>query len=95
MKIHDFQELMKEIYFRRDSQRGIDRTFLWIIEEIGELGRAIRTENREGMEEELADVIAWLSSIANLLQIDVEKAVLKKYGKGCPRCGNNPCTCTF
>jgi NTP pyrophosphatase (non-canonical NTP hydrolase) len=95
MKLNDFQELMKELYFHRDSQRGVDKTFMWLTEEVGELGRAIRTENREGMEEEIADILAWLSSLANLLNIEMEKATLKKYGMGCPRCNSNPCRCTF
>jgi len=95
MKLNDFQELMKELYFHRDSQRGVDKTFMWLTEEVGELGRAIRTENREGMEEEIADILAWLSSLANLLNIEMEKAALKKYGMGCPRCKSNPCRCTF
>ena len=95
MKLQAFQELMRELYFHRDSQRGIDRTFMWLTEEVGELARAIRTGDNEGMKEEIADILAWLSSLANLLNIEIEEAAHTKYGIGCPRCKKNPCQCTF
>jgi len=52
---------------------------MWFIEEVGELARAIKSGNRDNIEEEIADVAAWLVSLANLLEIDFEEAVLKKY----------------
>lgn len=93
MNIREFQELIHDIYFHKDSKRGVEGTFLWFVEEVGELSEAIRKNDREAMEEEFADVLAWLMSLANLLEIDVEEAAKKKYPGVCPYCGKNPCEC--
>jgi NTP pyrophosphatase (non-canonical NTP hydrolase) len=45
------------------------------------------------MKDELADVFAWLLSVSELLSIDLEDAFVRRYGGGCPKCGNIPCTC--
>ncbi len=95
MDIRDFQTLMKELYFHRDERRGVEKTFMWITEELGELGRAIRKQDEQGMREEMADVLAWLCSLGNLLNIDVEEAALSKYSGVCPRCKKIPCECVF
>ena len=81
------------MYFHRDSERGLEKTFLWFVEEVGELAEALRKGKREDMEEEFADVLAWLVSLANLADVDLEKAVLKKYPGVCPYCGKSPCEC--
>lgn len=88
-----FQDLIREIYFEKDNRRGIPRTFQWFVEEVGELAKAIREGKRDHIEEEFADVTAWLSSLANLLNISLEEVVLKRYGNGCPKCGSIPCKC--
>ena len=93
MHIREFQKLIKEIFYEKDKKRGKDKTFLWFIEEVGELSEALRKENREMIEEEMADVFAWLCSIATLLNIDMENLAIQKYGNGCPRCGKIPCQC--
>ena len=92
MEIKDFQNLIRQIYFSRDAHRGPDKTFLWFIEEVGELTRAYRRKE-ENVGQEMADVIAWLASVANLLEIDLETELLKKYPQVCPLCSSNPCTC--
>ncbi|RLE75833.1 MAG: nucleotide pyrophosphohydrolase [Thermoprotei archaeon] len=79
MTLREFQEIIRKAYFERDSARGLDRTFIWFIEEVGELARAIKSGDMDNIEEEIADVAAWLVSIANLLDVDFEKAILKKY----------------
>ncbi len=92
MDIKDFQKLIRDIYFDRDSRRGADRTFLWFLEEVGELTRAYRrSEPNTG--EEMADVVAWLVSTANLLGIDLEAEISKKYPSKCPLCSGIPCQC--
>ncbi len=85
--------MIRDIYFHKDSKRGVERTFLWFVEEVGELSEAIRKRDKEAMEEEFADVLAWLASLANLLGIDLEEAAKKKYPGVCPYCGKNPCEC--
>lgn len=94
MRISDFQKMMKEIYYRRDKERGVEKTFMWLVEEVGELGRAILKGENDQIEEEVADVLAWLASLCNLLGVDLEKAALKKYTGYCPYCKSKPCTCS-
>ena len=73
------QKLMRDYYFERDRGRGLYATFTWFIEEVGELAEAILSGRREAIAEEFADVLAWLLSLANLLDIDVADAFKKKY----------------
>jgi NTP pyrophosphatase (non-canonical NTP hydrolase) len=95
MKISDFQNLIKEIYFQSDSKRGIKNTFIWLVEEIGELANLLKEQrlSKEKISQELADVIAWSISIANLLEIDIQKAIKEKYPNKCIKCGKKPCEC--
>lgn len=88
-----FQERIEEIYLERDRARGIEGTALWFVEEVGELVRALRRGERGNLEEEFADALAWLATLASLSGVDLEKAAWDKYGKGCPRCGSSPCRC--
>jgi len=75
------QKAMMDEYFKRDSERGLFPTFAWFVEEVGELGEALLKRDKAGVSEELADVIAWALSIANLVGIDVEEALRLKYGE--------------
>ncbi|MFX0162375.1 MAG: MazG nucleotide pyrophosphohydrolase domain-containing protein [Candidatus Hodarchaeota archaeon] len=93
MKISDFQLLMLEIYGARDRSRGPERTMLWLVEEIGELAEAVRERNKTKLSEEFADAFAWLASLANVVNIDLETVALSKYGSGCPVCKSIPCKC--
>ncbi len=95
MELQHAQQLMKELYFHRDAERGVEKTFMWIAEEVGELGRAIRKEDNAGIKEEMADVLAWLLSLGNVLDINVEEAFSSKYNEVCPRCQKIPCECPF
>ena len=94
MHIHEFQNLMRRLYFRRDSERGALGTYEWLTDEVEELGDALKVNDKKGMEEEFADVIAWLASLANVLNIDLEKETLTKYDNRCPKCRRAPCRCT-
>ena len=93
MSIRDFQNLIRDLYYERDSKRGIDKTMLWIVEEVGELAEAVRKNDRKAIGEEMADVFAWLVSLANLFNIDLEEEVKKKYPGYCIKCGKKPCEC--
>lgn len=95
VSIRDFQSMMHRIYFHRDSERQADGTFRWLKEEVDELGEAMQNANKRALEDEFADVIAWLASLANVLKIDLEKATLRKYSNLCPKCGSSPCKCIF
>lgn len=88
-----FQDLIREMYFEKDQQRGVDGTFMWLMEEVGELAAALRNGSKEEQREEFADVLAWLTTIANVAEIDLTEALIEKYGSGCPGCGKFRCTC--
>ncbi|MEO3993287.1 MAG: MazG nucleotide pyrophosphohydrolase domain-containing protein [Desulfurococcaceae archaeon TW002] len=77
--LREVQELMSKYYLQRDRERGVYATFTWLIEEIGELAESILNKNKKAQEDEIADVLAWLASLANLLSIDLEKAFKQKY----------------
>ncbi len=79
MEIREAQELIRGMYFERDSARGVFATFTWLVEEIGEVADAILKSDRRALTEELADAFAWLLSVANLMGIDLEDAFRKKY----------------
>ncbi len=93
MRIREFQEMMKRIYYEKDRRRGVERTYIWLVEEVGELGRAIIRGDIREIGTEVADVMAWLASLCNLLELDLEKMCLNKYPGVCPRCGSVPCKC--
>lgn len=84
---------MKKIYFERDCKRGLKGTFDWLVDEVEELGEAMEGTDKEAIEKEFADVIAWLASLANMIDIDLEKATLNKYPNKCPKCNQTPCDC--
>ncbi|MGC8982630.1 MAG: MazG nucleotide pyrophosphohydrolase domain-containing protein [Desulfurococcaceae archaeon] len=82
MEIREAQKIIKEHYYERDESRGLYATFTWLVEEIGELAEAILKMDARLLEEEIADVFAWLLSVANLLGVDLEEAFKKKYLSG-------------
>jgi NTP pyrophosphatase (non-canonical NTP hydrolase) len=93
LSLHDFQRLIREMYYEKDAARGVDGTFMWLMEEVGELAAALREGTPEDQAAEFADVLAWLATIANVAGIDLAAAIERKYGAGCPGCGQLVCTC--
>ncbi|MFN2543337.1 MAG: MazG nucleotide pyrophosphohydrolase domain-containing protein [Actinomycetota bacterium] len=92
MQLSELQETLRRTYLDRDTARGPDGTFRWLTEEVGELARAIRRVDRENLVHEIGDVLAWLGSLANVLDVDLEEAATR-YASGCPKCGASPCRC--
>ena len=92
MDLREFQQTIRRTYHERDAGRGIGKTFMWFTEEVGELAQAIRKGDRAAQEHELADALAWLTTVANLCEIDLSEAA-KRYAAGCPRCRAIPCAC--
>jgi len=96
----DMQLLIETMYGTKDEARGVSGTFMWLMEEIGELAAALREEEgcegpaSEALSLEFADVLAWLATIANVANVDLQAAFLRKYGSGCPGCGDLVCSCT-
>ena len=81
MDISEFQGFIENKYGKRDRQRGTEATFMWFIEEVGELATALAGDDATNKEEEFADVFAWLCTLANINDVDIEKAC-EKYTKG-------------
>ena len=95
MDSQEAQDLIRRIYYDRDKERGIEHTLLRTFQELAELSDAIHKERpMQDIRDEIADVYAWVLSIANLLDIDVGDALLKKYNNACSRCGKAPCICS-
>ncbi|MBM82569.1 MAG: nucleotide pyrophosphohydrolase [Planctomycetaceae bacterium] len=93
LTLSELQTLIETMYSSKDEARGLDGTFMWLMEEVGELAAALREGNSEELAKEFADVLAWLATIANVANIDLNQAVLEKYGNGCPGCGQMICEC--
>ena len=108
VSFESFQRLIREMYYEKDVARGIPATFLWLTEEFGELASALRetsdeeksrvpedefAKRRENLQQEFADVLAWLATIANVAGVDLGQAINQKYGSGCPGCQCFACEC--
>lgn len=93
VSLTDFQAKIRDMYYEKDVQRGVDGTFMWLMEEVGELASALRQGTRAELAGEFADVIAWLATIANVVGVDLGEAIQEKYGTGCPGCGRLVCIC--
>ncbi len=93
ISLGDFQQLIRRMYYEKDVARGVEGTFMWLMEEVGELATALREREPVNLAEEFADVLAWLSTIANVAGVDLASAVRSKYGSGCPGCGRLVCSC--
>ncbi|MFM1867916.1 MAG: hypothetical protein RL591_1324 [Planctomycetota bacterium] len=86
MQISQFQLLIRDKYYATDKARGAPGTYLWFVEEVGELAHAIANRERgkldqANLEEEFADVLAWLATLANICDVDLTKAIADKYIK--------------
>ncbi len=92
MEVAQFQESIRRTYLDRDSARGVDGTFRWLVEEVGELARSLRQADRGNLVHEIGDVVAWVTSVANLVGVDLVTA-LARFDDGCPKCGDSPCSC--
>ncbi len=84
--VRGFQALIRERYYATDSARGVPGTFMWFIEEVGELATALQSnapgrtpspQERANLGEEFADVLAWLATLANIQGVDLEAALAK------------------
>ena len=93
MTVQALQNLIREMYFEKDAERGVDGTFMWLMEEVGELAAALRCGTPEEIRSEFADVLAWLVTIANIVDCDLTAALNEKYGSGCPGCNRYACCC--
>ena len=93
MEIEAFQRLMQEQYGEADEIRGVAATIAWLTEELGELAQAVRKGTTEEQVHEMGDVLAWLASLANQIDVDLEEAAAR-FANGCPKCSETPCACS-
>ena len=91
VSLRAFQDLIARRYGPTDSARGTPGTFMWLIEEVGELATSLQDcapgknptpEQVHNLEEEFADVLAWLTTLANINGVDLTKAVGKYFEPG-------------
>ena len=92
LSLHELQARIEATFGERDRARGVDGTFRWLVEEVGEVAKALRQRDPAELQHEIGDALAWLTSVANLVDVDLERAA-SRFVDGCPRCGNSPCTC--
>lgn len=93
LTLSDVQDDIRATFGRKDGDRGIDGTFMWFMEEVGELSAALRGGDQRERAGEFADVLAWLATLANIAGIDLDAAYRDKYASGCPGCRSRPCVC--
>lgn len=82
LTIAQFQEYIRQRYFDSDASRGTPGTFMWFVEEVGELATALHGDDEANLNEEFADVLAWLCTLANINGVDLSEAVRTKYLAG-------------
>jgi len=95
LTLTQLQQLIRDTFGAKDARRGVEGTFMWFVEEVGELSEALRGKrSREETAEEFADVLAWLATLANIAGVNLDEAIAAKYGAGCPYCRKIPCACS-
>ena len=94
MDLATLQDVIERTYGTRDRARGVPSTVAWLTEELGELAQAVRKGSVEQQQHEFADVLAWVASLANQMDIDLTQAI-DRYARGCPRCATIPCSCAL
>lgn len=86
LSLRQFQRLIHDRYYTTDFARGVPGTFMWFIEEVGELSTALHEtdpdqsstpEQRANLRDEFADVLAWLTTLANITGVDLTDALTK------------------
>lgn len=92
MNLAELQRVIEETYGDRDRARGVPSTVAWLAEELGELAQAVRKGSVDQQVHEFGDVLAWVASLANQMNVDLETAI-QRYANGCPRCSTRPCAC--
>jgi NTP pyrophosphatase (non-canonical NTP hydrolase) len=93
LTLQALQTMILQMYGWKDAARGDTATFLWLAEEVGELAAALRSGSQTEVAAEMADVLAWLATLANIRGVDLAAAFREKYGRGCPACGALTCHC--
>jgi NTP pyrophosphatase (non-canonical NTP hydrolase) len=92
VNLAELQDVIERTYGELDTERGVPGTVAWLTEELGELAQALRKGTRAEVEHEFSDVLAWVATLANLVDVDLT-TVVDRFRDGCPKCHALPCTC--
>src|SRR5690349_7466181 len=92
MDLAVFERRIAATFGERDRVRSLDGTFRRLVEEIGEVAKALRNRDHAGLASELSDVLAWTVSLAVLCDVDLDREA-GRYSAGCPSCAASPCRC--
>jgi NTP pyrophosphatase (non-canonical NTP hydrolase) len=90
--LRDLQSVIEVTFGERDRGRGVPASVAWLAEEVGELAQAVRKGTHDQRVHEFGDVIAWVATLANQMDVDLTEAI-ERYARGCPRCEAIPCVC--
>lgn len=63
---------------------------MWVVDEVGELAWAPRSDDRAHLTEGSSDVLAWLTASASLAGADIDAAAAR-FQRGCPKGGKLSC----
>ncbi|MFO0826133.1 MAG: MazG nucleotide pyrophosphohydrolase domain-containing protein [Gemmataceae bacterium] len=64
MTLTELQARIRELFGAKDARRGVEGTFMWFMEEVGELAASLRDRNDpDNLALEFADVLAWLATL--------------------------------
>ena len=92
MDLAELQDVIERTYGERDRGRSLAHSVAWLAEEFGELAQAVRKGTRDQVEHEFSDVLAWVASLANQVDVDLNDA-MQRFANGCPKCDAIPCAC--
>ncbi len=81
MELKEFQEEMAASFKDFDEESGPLFLMSVAASEFGELANAVRRGKEKDIEEEIADVVFAMVSLANIYGIDLSDALEKKYSK--------------
>ena len=73
MDLDEFQRLIDATFGERDRARGVPSSVAWLAEEVGELAQAVRKGSHDQQVHEFADVLAWLTSLANQMGVESQR----------------------
>jgi NTP pyrophosphatase (non-canonical NTP hydrolase) len=76
-------EYLRDVQAAADAVYGrleVERALVWTVEELGELAQAVRRgEGATRLEEELGQLAAWTFCLANILGLDLTRAVHRAF----------------
>ncbi len=87
MELREIREKIRERYYELDKKSGELFLLAVLFEEVGELAEAVRKKEIKNIEEELADVLFMILSLANYFNVDLERILVEKYIHGDPSKG--------